>query len=777
MQADRNALPIGHELVSPERTYIIEKTLKAGGFGIMYKASATIMVENIPTPMHVAIKEHFLSDVCERDPNSGAVCYSNPSKRSVEESRQDFITEARRLNKLSGRNKNIVRVNEVFEANNTAYYVMEFLDGGDLRSFVKERGPLSESQALSYILPIASAVQFLHDDRLLHLDIKPDNIVLNSNLKTGVFYPVLIDFGVAKHFDKKGKPTTKTEAKGVSEGYAPIEQYSTISSFSPELDVYALGATLLFLLTRKDPEKAFEFHPESIKQLEGTVSERTLTALAGAMQKLKEHRTKTVQDFIAALAKPHTLIPGFYLRSPHTCYVIKEISGETDSFIEYRAIVTRSSITDTGDEISPTNNGTLFLHPCTVLECFQKNSDERKENGSVVRKTLLVPGFQAEVAARRKKYAGNNREDFIQGNDGSVTIDQFRTNGTDYLVTGKKQRLIIDWKSLWNKYSRIVYALVGIIASVFLYVFVKDHIKKPDVPDPTVVDNQHIIAEKEYTSLIADAEQASREGHFRVAATNYQEAMKLKDDDYVRAQFNENAGKCGWVSDVQSVTFRFQTENTNSTIEFSNTGAGFTKRGVSLVLGAASKDLGYLFSAAISFNKYDKGSASLSLHIKSVTEGAEISLIDESGKNVLSQTKSNGIFVCHATASKAGDYTVLFELYTGEELIGEFPLTVTFTSVEKSSAQQNTSSSNMTPPARQKTDDELFSIAMETGDWKVMQGLADRNYTKAYIPLARHYLENATTHEKADYYAKKALASSPHEANQIILALRDSLYY
>ena len=143
----QRALPVGTILKSPKFDYRIEAVLGQGGFGITYKVSTTVMFDKVPIFTYFTIKEHFMKDACERDA-SGGVGYSKPLQSRVEESRGDFLAEARRLNEISGKNPNVVPVSEVFEANNTVYYVMEYLNGGTLRDLVKANGALSEQAAL-----------------------------------------------------------------------------------------------------------------------------------------------------------------------------------------------------------------------------------------------------------------------------------------------------------------------------------------------------------------------------------------------------------------------------------------------------------------------------------------------------------------------------------------------------------------------------------------------------------------------------------------------------
>lgn len=258
-----DTLPQGHILKSPLHTYRIESVLGSGGFGITYLANATIIVGNVPLKVKFAIKEHFISSDCERDKETSMVVYSNPAKERVENSRKDFIAEAKRLHKVGVSHPNIVKVNEVFEANNTAYYVMEYLDGESLRSYVKAQGVMNDKQLKAVISPIVEAVQYLHKNRMTHLDIKPDNIMLTYN-DDGSFRPVLIDFGLSKHYDKDGKPTSTINTLGCSDGYAPIEQYAGITQFSPSADIYALGATIYFCLTGKNPQKSTELEEDEL---------------------------------------------------------------------------------------------------------------------------------------------------------------------------------------------------------------------------------------------------------------------------------------------------------------------------------------------------------------------------------------------------------------------------------------------------------------------------------------------------------------------------------
>lgn len=298
------ALAVGTVLRSPNNEYVVESVLGMGGFGVTYKVSVEKMLQegNVSqrVKLYFAIKEFFMHG-CDRSGDGARVTYASTIEGEVKQSKQDFITEAKRLNQLGTRSKNIVKVNEVFEANDTAYYVMEYLDSGSIYDYVKSHGSMSWNEAKNIIVPIAQAVGLLHNEKLLHMDIKPDNIMLKRD-RNGDMIPTLIDFGIAKHFDSKGKPTSHLMAKGASDGYAPMEQYAGIDNFAPEIDVYALGATLLFLLTAKQPPKAFDLNANIVaEQLPTSLSSAQKEVITKAMNPNKFERTATVKDFVQAL--------------------------------------------------------------------------------------------------------------------------------------------------------------------------------------------------------------------------------------------------------------------------------------------------------------------------------------------------------------------------------------------------------------------------------------------------------------------------------------------
>lgn len=274
--------------------YRITEVLGQGGFGITYLAIQSGLERK------VAIKEFFMKELCERDESTSHVTLGTEgSRETVNRFREKFLKEARNIARLN--HPNIVRIIDVFEENGTAYYVMEYAEGGSLADKVKREGNLSEPVATCYILQVAHALDYIHERKMNHLDVKPANIMLNEKDEC-----VLIDFGLSKQYDAITGSQTSTTPVGISEGYAPMEQYMQggVGEFSPETDIYALGATFYKLLTGITPPNASFVNNESLPldELKAKgVSNKAISVIAQAMEGRKRDRMKSVRTFIDSL--------------------------------------------------------------------------------------------------------------------------------------------------------------------------------------------------------------------------------------------------------------------------------------------------------------------------------------------------------------------------------------------------------------------------------------------------------------------------------------------
>lgn len=287
-----NALTIG-SVLKGATTYTIEKQLHRGGFGMTYLAKARIMVGNIPQVAMFTIKEFFMGKICSRDAN-GNVQVAQENQQLFKQAKQDFREEAEILHSL--KHANIVPVNEVFEQNNTVYYVMAYLGNVSLYQYVSEQGgALSEIQAGEIVSALSGALSYLHNRHILHLDIKPDNVMMMGDGASAK--PVLIDFGQAVYFEN-GKPKRNKGIGGYSRGFSPLELKQTVAEFQPSLDIYSLAATLLYMLTGKEPCDASEQSVHKIyRALPEDVSQNTMDAIICGMQKDSLCHPQTILDF------------------------------------------------------------------------------------------------------------------------------------------------------------------------------------------------------------------------------------------------------------------------------------------------------------------------------------------------------------------------------------------------------------------------------------------------------------------------------------------------
>lgn len=266
--------------------YRIVRKLGQGGFGITYEGMQTGLNRK------VAIKEFFMKEYCGREDSTTVTCTLLDNSKKVQSSQKKFLKEARMIADLQ--HTNIVKIIDVFEENNTVYYVMEHIEGGSLQEYVVNRGCLSEKKALSLIRQIASALDCVHQRNILHLDVKPANVMMRDEDTA-----VLIDFGISKHYGETGTQTTSSNV-GISRGYAPIEQYNEggVATFSPATDIYSLGATLSFMLTGQRPPEAQIVLSEGLPLFPKKISKSTREAITAAMRPTRAERPQSIEAFL-----------------------------------------------------------------------------------------------------------------------------------------------------------------------------------------------------------------------------------------------------------------------------------------------------------------------------------------------------------------------------------------------------------------------------------------------------------------------------------------------
>jgi len=279
-------LPIGTTLQSGK--YTIKRTIGIGGFGITYYVRHNVLGQ------YFAVKEFFINGYCVRNTQNSNVLPQGISDAIYEKYLQKFIEEAQTLARLD--HPNIVKITDVFQEKNTAFIVMPFLEGKTLQQLVEQKSRLDYETAVNYIAQLSDAVDYIHQHNILHRDIKPDNIIITPDNKA-----ILIDFGSAREFihDK-----TQQQTAIYTQGYAPLEQYSSNSRKGSYSDIYSLGATFYFALTGQKPMDATMRTMETMqepKALLPSIPDEANRTIMKAMQLNPENRYQKINEFMEDL--------------------------------------------------------------------------------------------------------------------------------------------------------------------------------------------------------------------------------------------------------------------------------------------------------------------------------------------------------------------------------------------------------------------------------------------------------------------------------------------
>lgn len=284
-----NTLPTGTLLKNGRNgQYVILRHLASGGFGNTYLA------QRVHDKLKVAVKEFFMSGVNHREATSTRVSVSNSDSLPMFQAQLDkFKKEAGRVSIMT--NPHIVRLYDYFEENDTAYYVMEFVDGQSLSDKLKTLGhPLPENVVANYFHQVLEALAEVHGKRIWHLDIKPGNILVTQ---TGI--AKLIDFGASKQLNSSGQVTKS--AMCYTPGYAPVEQVAEeMDKFGPWTDFYALGATLYNLLTGLKPPSSSDITERGVHafRFPANISARMKNMIYWLMRPNRGERPKSVAQVL-----------------------------------------------------------------------------------------------------------------------------------------------------------------------------------------------------------------------------------------------------------------------------------------------------------------------------------------------------------------------------------------------------------------------------------------------------------------------------------------------
>ncbi len=272
--------------------YMIGEAIGQGGFGIIYKAW-DLKLETI-----VAIKEFYVSKLVTRAEGIPDLIVSRKAQEEFIYRKKRFLAEARTMAKF-GTHKNIPNVFEFFEANNTAYIVMELLEGVALNDYLAQvGGKLDTDFAIMIAEEVGKALISMHQEKIIHRDVAPDNIFICSGKDIKI---KLLDLGAAKLSDE----TDEYIDIILKPGYSPVEQYDNTKNIGPWSDIYALGATLYSMVTGVKPDESTNRKQEDTvippHELNPSVSQELSNAIMRAMALERHLRFKSVEEFIKAI--------------------------------------------------------------------------------------------------------------------------------------------------------------------------------------------------------------------------------------------------------------------------------------------------------------------------------------------------------------------------------------------------------------------------------------------------------------------------------------------
>ena len=394
--ATSDALPTGALLIG---TYVVESVLGQGGFGITYRCHDQML------DRRVAVKEFFPSGCRRQGRDVGAS--RTQSESDYREARAQFLAEARLLARCH--HAGIVSVHTAFEANQTAYMVMELLHGQSLAQLLTARGgSLDEADAVGFIERVGAALSFVHGLDLLHRDIKPDNIMVCDDGRV-----MLIDFGTARE-TLAGQAQNHTVV--VTPGYAPLEQYARQARRGAFTDIYSLAATLYHLLTGQMPpaasDRAMGVMLRPMREINPNVSASVARAIEAGLQMEIDKRPQSVDEFLELLKTP---------------VGSNEISPVMESAIERADLVAEDD--DELDSLIPfpifpalANNPTDALRARQLLEGFLPGEASLNEPPLLVSQPVKIAPQNPIPAHAKPSAAPTSSSLFASGAVGNVGV-------------------------------------------------------------------------------------------------------------------------------------------------------------------------------------------------------------------------------------------------------------------------------------------------------------------------------------------------------------------
>ena len=276
--------------------YLVGEMLGQGGFGITYIGFDLLLEQKI------AIKEYFpmSTGMVSREGRSTVVWSDAVMQKSgVEKGFDSFLKEARKMAKLRSI-PSVVGVNSVFIQNETAYIVMDFIEGETLLKKLQREGPMDYGTCVSLMTPIMQALSEVHKHGIIHRDISPDNIMVQNDGRL-----ILLDLGAAKDLDIQGKDGNVQSSQMVAKhGFSPVEQYGQAGKIGPWTDVYAMAATIYYCCTGVLPPSATDRTIGDTLTCRPRLTKEEFDVLAFCMNVLPQNRPQNMDALLQIVTHP-----------------------------------------------------------------------------------------------------------------------------------------------------------------------------------------------------------------------------------------------------------------------------------------------------------------------------------------------------------------------------------------------------------------------------------------------------------------------------------------
>lgn len=539
--------------LSTNGRYVVGASIGNGGFAITYVAKDLLL------GIKVAIKEFFPSGFVTRSHVSGEKTVTAITNRSnfFEYGKRRMLDEARTLARFADE-PCIVGVRDCFEENNTAYIVMEFIDGQTLESRLKQTGRMSVNDTIKLLRPVMGALQKVHGTGIIHRDISPSNIMVSGSRT------VLIDFGAARQFSGEDVNTMTVFLK---HGYAPEEQYRSKGKQGPWTDIYALSATIYRCITGQKPEEATErVYADNTKrpgELGVAISTEQENAIMKGLAVKATDRYHDLSDFIQALTEQEKENKNFIPDSEKETIAPEEsecfFDHDNESVAhEFRADGHNSPIVNGSyhfaynkkDEKPEQNNST----PVDGYYHFSNNKKSESPERNSPKKTNTNGGSNGTINNEQNRSTYEKPENTGSNQSKNSHYTFYNSPSTGQNKSGKRKNssylkaviwivvivvILAVGSSIWQSYSDKEETTTGITTNLS----VPSVVTKYDfLTQKSCVDSEKLIQESEFMSV----EESTTNKSFEITVVPAYIICSSNANDIIELGFLDRSGNIIW---------------------------------------------------------------------------------------------------------------------------------------------------------------------------------------------------------------------------------------